>query len=199
MVVWCTQNVCKHSSSFTWHQPCNNQQWHKYTTWMDIQKCAIKGPVIYSEAHSTRVQWVCWEWRIALYIKVINNNFCFTLNVAHRSSERPSKLIRLPSLLVTVYGCNFMWQGIKTTRFKTYLSTRGWTFTNGSCKDHGEETEGLWSRWVWWGGGGGVGSPASRYAFKWEYSDCVPDVRRHVCVCVWGGGGGGGGWGFPCK
>ena len=49
---------------------------------------------------------------------------------------------------------------------------------------------------VWLAGGGGVGSPASRYAFKWEYSDCVPDVQE-ACVCVWLGGGGG--EGFPCK
>ena len=25
MVVWCTQNVRRDGSSFTWHQPCNNQ------------------------------------------------------------------------------------------------------------------------------------------------------------------------------
>ena len=25
MFVWCAQNVHRHGSSFTWHQPCNNQ------------------------------------------------------------------------------------------------------------------------------------------------------------------------------
>ena len=25
MAVWCTQNICLNGSSFTWHQPCNNQ------------------------------------------------------------------------------------------------------------------------------------------------------------------------------
>ena len=25
MVVWCSQNLCLDGSSFTWHQPCNNQ------------------------------------------------------------------------------------------------------------------------------------------------------------------------------
>ena len=28
MVVWCTQNVCRDGSSFTWHQPYNNQVGH---------------------------------------------------------------------------------------------------------------------------------------------------------------------------
>ena len=32
MVVWCTQKVCRDSSSFIWHQPCNNQTALKYTT-----------------------------------------------------------------------------------------------------------------------------------------------------------------------
>ena len=33
-------------------------------------------------------------------------------------------------------------------------------------------------------GGWGVGSPASRHAFKWKFSDCVPRARKHACVCV---------------
>ena len=32
MVVWCTHKVCRDSSSFMWHQPCNNQTALKYTT-----------------------------------------------------------------------------------------------------------------------------------------------------------------------
>ena len=41
MVVWCPQNVCQDSSSFTRHLPCNNQIVHY--TWVDIQKHAIEG------------------------------------------------------------------------------------------------------------------------------------------------------------
>ena len=26
MIVWCTQNLRRDGSSFTWHQPCNNQR-----------------------------------------------------------------------------------------------------------------------------------------------------------------------------
>ena len=55
-----------------WHQPC--QRW-KYTTWVDIDKCAI---IIYKRAsHTCRI--ACEhsestrERRIALYIKSINN------------------------------------------------------------------------------------------------------------------------------
>ena len=37
-IVWCTQNMCQDGSSFTWHQPCNNQRelWVLYITSVDI-------------------------------------------------------------------------------------------------------------------------------------------------------------------
>ena len=38
-VVWCTHNLRRDGSSFRWHHPC---QRCKSTTWVDIQKRAIK-------------------------------------------------------------------------------------------------------------------------------------------------------------
>ena len=50
MVVWCTQNLHRDSSSFMWHQPC---QRFKYTTSVDIQKTRYKKLVTHVESHAS--------------------------------------------------------------------------------------------------------------------------------------------------
>ena len=51
MVVWCTPDLHQDGCSFMWLQPC---QCCKYTTSVDIQKCAIK-LVTHVEPHASAV------------------------------------------------------------------------------------------------------------------------------------------------
>ena len=50
--VWCTQNLRRDGSSFTWHQPC---QRCKYTTLVDIQNSRYKKLVVHVEPHASAV------------------------------------------------------------------------------------------------------------------------------------------------
>ena len=50
-VTWCTQDLCQDGCSFMWHQPC---QLIKYTSSVDIKKCAIK-LVTHAEPHVSPV------------------------------------------------------------------------------------------------------------------------------------------------
>ena len=69
MVVWCTQNLRRDGSSFTWHQPC---QRCKYTTSVDIQKSSYKKLVTHTQFHASSESLLeSGEWR---YIIAINNH-----------------------------------------------------------------------------------------------------------------------------
>ena len=59
-------SMCQDGSSFTWHQPCNNQiALYKHTTLVDIQKHNNKKKLVtHAESHASAVS--DWEQRIAL-------------------------------------------------------------------------------------------------------------------------------------
>ena len=75
MVVWCTQNLRPDGSSFTWHQPCNNQI---ALSFLDVKKQQQPGykkaTVTHSESHATWAQWVCLRTENSAILKAINNN-----------------------------------------------------------------------------------------------------------------------------
>ena len=66
MVVSCTQNLRRDGSSFMWHQP---HQSCKYTTSVDIQKCAVvrKAIVTHVESHASAVSLLESRLGIALH------------------------------------------------------------------------------------------------------------------------------------
>ena len=67
VVALCTQNVCRDSISFTWHQPCNNQtalQLHHFGGYL---KRAIKGYNYSLKIECVKSAETARQQRIALY------------------------------------------------------------------------------------------------------------------------------------
>ena len=56
MVVWCTQNLRRDGSSFTWHQPCNNQTALWPPWWILKTRCVKLPSLIQSHWHTAKVQ-----------------------------------------------------------------------------------------------------------------------------------------------
>ena len=59
MAVWCTQNMCGDSSSFTWNQPCNNQIVLYVHHLSRYKKMCCRNGVTHLESHATYMQLVC--------------------------------------------------------------------------------------------------------------------------------------------
>ena len=117
MVVWCTQNVCRDGSSFTWHQPCNNQIALSAHHLSGYSKCPMKGYSHSFRSICDKKQTNKLEFPFRSIVSICMLTF-FLLSSAHRlpalSRLVPTALgalqASLSSLLLTQF-VSFDWSG----------------------------------------------------------------------------------------